>query len=536
MTRLGGEEAQLDNEAQSRHDYIRYGQIEQPQFRHDTPGVIRAWGIIAGLFWLLLLVFSWLLRVGLCWGESEYFISTECSVARGFAWLAMIAPFLIGVALAGVELWRRTTLTQSEALRTRITRDRYSNPIDAAAIIEKTQAQLWNELLLATKAELEMAPYKQLPAGLDSLSLSSSSKSDTLGAAAPQLAEQLQATPVSEWLGWLDERPHLLLAAETGGGKTTTTKVILAHRIANGEKVFLIDPHSSDWLGVPSVGGGEDWNEVTAALGSVAEEYRARLEAREAYLAETGKELDRSHFERLTVLLDEANNTQGALDNGPRGKVTPWKEFVKVLGSGARKVNISIILLCQSANVEDLGISGGMRQNFTRVALDDRNIKQMVQFEETNPERRKALYAALEGRSYPATVVRGSQVYLLDRTGLDTYPLPSPEEARRAVWDRRGYTSSGDSPASVATVRPQTAEKSQIGTSTNGRTDGRARSDAEKLRSNWHLRDYRLRVLSALRKNGKTRDEARAILTTRGLSFENADWTAAGRLEQGVSE
>ncbi|MBX7251644.1 MAG: DUF87 domain-containing protein, partial [Candidatus Promineofilum sp.] len=64
------------------------------------------------------------------------------------------------------------------------------------------------------------------------------------------------------WLAWFDTRPHGLLAAETGGGKSTTAKAILKSRIERGEMVFILDPHSSDWFGLPSIGGGEDWGAV----------------------------------------------------------------------------------------------------------------------------------------------------------------------------------------------------------------------------------------------------------------------------------
>ena len=37
------------------------------------------------------------------------------------------------------------------------------------------------------------------------------------------------------WLGWLNLVPHVMLAAETGGGKTTTALHLLAPRLAHGE-------------------------------------------------------------------------------------------------------------------------------------------------------------------------------------------------------------------------------------------------------------------------------------------------------------
>jgi Helicase HerA, central domain len=309
----------------------------------------------------------------------------------------------------------------------------------------------------------------------------------------PELpAPALAPVRVSEWLAWIDKRPHVLLAAETGGGKSTTAKAILARRIASGESIFVIDPHSSDWFSLPSVGGGENWYEVQTAMQAVADEYRRRLEERDTYNRETGRELDRAQFPRLTVLLDETNNARAALDKARRGEISPWQQFAQVLGSGARKVNISIVLLCQ-ANVEDLGLSGPMRQNFTRIALDDRTAKLMIAHDESDPERRKLLFAALIGRSYPAVAVFDGQVHILDRTGLDDYQRPA--NARSCAWS--GY-------GAIHSAIEQGTETRQNGHgphSAMGAMDIATLNDAQ--------REYLVRVLT--RKGFSTRDVQKVV-------------------------
>src|SRR5262249_52159355 len=129
------------------------------------------------------------------------------------------------------------------------------------------------------------------------------------------------------------------------------------------------------------------------------------------------------------------------------------------------KVNISIVLLCQSANVEDLGLSGPMRQNFTRIALDDRTAKQMIGQDESDPDRRKALFAALVGRSFPAVAVCDGQVHILDRTGLDDYPRPV--NARRYAWEpvpRSAVPQSADNgrPSHLAEQRNGTEQRDAL--------------------------------------------------------------------------
>ena len=62
-------------------------------------------------------------------------------------------------------------------------------------------------------------------------------------------------------------------------------------------------------------------------------------------------------------------------------------------------MNICVWLLLQSALVEDIGLSGAMRQNFTRFALDLETIRQMLNKEKA--ERRAAIDAALVGEKFP---------------------------------------------------------------------------------------------------------------------------------------
>lgn len=236
----------------------------------------------------------------------------------------------------------------------------------------------------------------------------------------------LAAVPVDEWLDWIDKKAHVILAGQTGGGKSTTARAILAPRIARNELVFAIDPHASGWFDLPAVGGGQNWEEVQHAMHAVVLEYLARMQERNAHYQRTAQELPHDHFPRLTVLMDEANEVRRFLDVSPkRGAASPWQGFAEVLGSGARKVGISIILLMQSANVDDLGMTGLMRNNFARVALDPLSIQQLVNQEETSRERRELLYAAFADQSFPAAMARQGRVHLLDRTGLDTRPQPS---------------------------------------------------------------------------------------------------------------
>lgn len=248
------------------------------------------------------------------------------------------------------------------------------------------------------------------------------------------------ATPAlllpDEWMPWFDARPHGLLAAETGGGKSTLFKLITKSRIERGELVFLLDPHSSDWFGLPAIGGGEDWEAIWCGMQVVIDEYKARLQARNLYLQQHGLEMPTDNFKRITVLLDEANTACRKFSVAKRGQETRWEQFAEALGSGARKVGISIQLLAQSPVVEDLEMTRPMLNNFTRICLDSYTVQLLISKSLDSKEQKQALARSVQGQQFPAAATIKGYAVLLDRTGLDR--IAPPIRPERAIWTE-GY-------------------------------------------------------------------------------------------------
>ena len=303
-------------------------------------------------------------------------------------------------------------------------------PISRKAIIDADQDLinlLADTLRAAGIAQIEAARRPQVPA-----SLNYSPRIETIDTT-PEPAPALLATspdvrmPRDRWMRWLDEQPHALLGGRTRAGKTTTATAILAERLRSRESVFVIDPHSSGWMGLPTAGSASNKGELARALGAVLGEYLQRMQARERHKQTTGQELPHGHFGRLTVVIDEANAIADELR-------VEWKTVLKQVASGSRKVGISLLVLAQSPLVEDLGISGAMRENFARLALDDRSVQLLID-SERDKARKDALRAALIGVERPAAAQIGSQVWLLDRG--DMTPGSAPEGAQRQVW--RGW-------------------------------------------------------------------------------------------------
>jgi hypothetical protein len=240
----------------------------------------------------------------------------------------------------------------------------------------------------------------------------------------------------AEWLAWIDEQPHTLLGGKTKAGKTWLASALLERRIEAGCDIFIIDPHSSDWMGLPTA-GGSGGNERREALKAVLNEYLRRMAQREDHKRRTGHELPHDYFDPLIVLIDEANallEEHGA----------EWKTVLKQISSGARKIGISLLLLAQSPLVEDLGISGAMRENFSRIALDERTVQVMIDAERDR-ERKVALQTAFKAMDRPAAAQIGATTWLLDRRGLS----PGRASSSACVWRgwdfENGCRVSGDS-------------------------------------------------------------------------------------------
>lgn len=246
--------------------------------------------------------------------------------------------------------------------------------------------------------------------------------------------------PLNEWLDWIDAQPHTLLGGKTKAGKTWLATALLERRIDQGADIFVIDPHSSDWMGLPTA-GGRNVDSLRAALQAVRAEYDRRMAQREEHKRRTGRELPHDYFTPLYVLIDEANDLYSKL-------AADWKDIVREMASGSRKVSMGLLMLAQSPLVEDLGISGAMRENFSRIALDERIVQSMIDNERDKP-RKLALQAAFTSLDWPAAAIIGTQVWLLDRRGL----APGQASAAVRIWAGWDYANNQE----VLTLSPTNA-------------------------------------------------------------------------------
>lgn len=240
--------------------------------------------------------------------------------------------------------------------------------------------------------------------------------------------------PDSEWLPWITEMPHTMIAGGTGTGKTTMARIELYERLQHGHAGIVLDPKGKDWYGLPVIGGGRKFEAILAALDTLHIEMAQRFEA---YAQGT------RHFEPIKALVDEVPDIMDAcLDMRRRLSDGRWSRFARQLGSLAREIGISVTLMTQSPLVEDIGMNSAMRKNFTRIALGDE--APLLIREERDAARRTQLQDLLRGQQYPAAMMRRGQVHLLNTSNV---PMLSNRQIVRPLGWQPPATLSAQQPA-----------------------------------------------------------------------------------------
>lgn len=426
-----GREAFSDNDAFDDLDYTSGSRDYRP------PAHPRDWWHTAVLFGgsvgaaALAFALYHLWKLGYCWGDVNYLTCRRLDTAE---------PLLIGVVTLGTVLllaWRfigmsraRIRQAQATANRLNLVTDRYGN-LQPADLYDRMAPPalvgfIERQYDAATVMETVTAEHKRLK-GINSYSEGNVIYCEAKAPppALPDTGLDIGPLPLDEWMAWIGRRLHVIVAAETDGGKSTTVKAILAPRIAAGESVFIIDPHfqPGTWFDLPAIGGGRNYREALEGLQMINAEMDCRYRE-----YTSGKKT--GDFKRLTVVIDEvpAIFTQYG---GTPANPGPWRTFAKTLGSEARKIRISLILITQSPLVQDMGVNSAMQRNFTAIALDMYSIRIMLGAE-LNKTRKEALTQALGGIEWPATAEINGEVFLLDCTGLDQ--IPAPPNSAAAAW------------------------------------------------------------------------------------------------------
>lgn len=423
------------------------------------------------------------------------------------AWISAFAPAaLVGVGLCVGVYWLAGkayySIARSRALAYQelLTRTRLGVPVRADAVGGWQQAALAEQQAIAM--QIQIAPHTKYPL-LSTLSEGNHEEATTTINGLADTEQSPGGVPSADWLKWIDATPHLMIAGRTNAGKTTLASAILAERIQAGDEILVIDPHDQPdkWFGVQAIGGGRQYGEILAMLDQVVGEMDARYQA-------YNEGTPTSAFTRLTVLVDEVPAIMDACLNEKRRIIDArWSNFARQLGSEARKVRISVVLLTQSALVQDIGVNTAMRKNFSRIALGDET-RQLLS-EVTSSERRKTLEELIRGQSHPAVMEYKSEIHVLNTGDV---PILAQQDVQQLVrvWQP------------LCSALPTQHQ--------NGGDPGRStQSRAQSIRFTDIQRDDWVRVML---RDGRTWRDIRARLTAAGLTIDNNRLSELSRAEQ----
>ncbi|MFO7678823.1 MAG: type IV secretory system conjugative DNA transfer family protein, partial [Chloroflexota bacterium] len=146
---------------------------------------------------------------------------------------------------------------------------------------------------------------------------------------------------------------HVLIAGETGSGKSTAMLAVLKRR----RQVIVLDPHNTpgSWGDAQVIGGGRDFE----SIGRFMQQMHHLLSQRYAQRAQ-----GISWFEPLTVATDEMPAIVASLG---RQVDDVWRAWLRE----GRKVGLFFVVSTQSTRVKTLGIrgEGDLLENFNYVLV-----------------------------------------------------------------------------------------------------------------------------------------------------------------------
>jgi hypothetical protein len=144
---------------------------------------------------------------------------------------------------------------------------------------------------------------------------------------------------------------HVLIVGETGAGKSTTMRALLAHR----QQAVVLDPHAGpdDWPGMQVLGGGRNFTQISEFMDWMVDELSNRAEMRRN---------GQTAFPPLTVATDEMPAIANELG---RDVYANWQRWMRE----GRKFGLYIVVSTQSTRVKTMGIEGegDVLDNFTGI-------------------------------------------------------------------------------------------------------------------------------------------------------------------------
>lgn len=174
----------------------------------------------------------------------------------------------------------------------------------------------------------------------------------------------------------LKEMYHLLIVSETRSGKTVLVEALTRYLDGIG-KAYMISPKIQKWNdktkkgNIPGRGYGANFADILVAFKEIDQVLRNRI----AVQAEDNS----VEFEPLYLIIDEYTYIK---DNVPE-----TVKYMKTFANVGAEYQFYLIVINQSGNVDDLGVSAPLRKNFSRIFMQSEARKLMPHMFERKDER-----------------------------------------------------------------------------------------------------------------------------------------------------
>lgn len=182
--------------------------------------------------------------------------------------------------------------------------------------------------------------------------------------ALPQVSYKKQSSPDSEALSRIAcTDKHISIVTKTGGGKTMLLKFLLSEIFSNYQgnvEFFILDPKNSLWMGLEStthfcypanLTQGKEFIDLVDDL------LQERIGRRD------------SHSHPVYLICDEWFSFLSAVELADRNMYKQIKSSINRLVAMGREYNVRIILVSQTSNCSEIGLSARMRDNLNWIAL-----------------------------------------------------------------------------------------------------------------------------------------------------------------------
>lgn len=305
------------------------------------------------------------------------------------------------------ELTEHSTLTYTQYIKDKITRDdqvvRYQDKSQSERQFESEQADKHNELI-EYQRQIQIAQFK---AQLAKIGAEEAKYQKEIAKHLGGIVEPLETVDkidfeklcppkqngldFYDWRALYDDAVGIIIAGNSGSGKTSVA-VFIAGLLTSTEpaQIIALDPHAN--INVL-------WGELD--IFAISDFYQIEMQfVLLVDLLDRRRGMTPDELEKEDLIIIFADEINAQLENFKDPDIA--ETAFKRLGSEGRKYKIVLVMLNQSSNCNDIGISRPMRSNYLIIFLNASARQKVLEFKKEDERRR-----FIESQAY-SCIISGS--------------------------------------------------------------------------------------------------------------------------------